>query len=119
MLLPSDAPALDALLEKIRALATNELDMWRMCVRVPHERITRMLFQHPVWLRSLCYDHFLATLDERLIPILLSVYPQFWSEQMRQLTQFPDAAFLPYAVRGHPSLLPRFGEPAELVQGSN
>lgn len=76
-----------------------------------------MLFQQPIWLRSLCYDHFLATLDERLIPILLSVHPQFWSEQMRQLTRFPDAAFLPYAVRGHPSLLPRFGEPAELVRG--
>lgn len=119
MLLPTGAPVLDALLEKIRALAANELDLWRMCVRVPHEQITQMLFRQPQWLRSLCYEHFLATLDERLIPILLSVYPQFWSEQMRQLTRFPDAAFLPYAVRGHPSLLPRFGEPAELIQGAN
>jgi hypothetical protein len=39
---------------------------------------------------------------------------------MRQLTQhLPDAAFLPDALRGHPDLVKRFGEPAEVAQPSN
>jgi ribosomal protein S10 len=120
MLTAPNAPALDALFQKIHALAANEYDYWRMLVRVPHERITQTLLTHPEWLRSQCYEHFLATLDYRLIPILRSVHPQFWREQMRQLTQhLPDAAFLPDALRGHPDLVKRFGEPAEVVKPPN
>jgi len=36
---------------------------------------------------------------------------------MRQIAQnLPDAAFLPNALRGHPDLVKRFGEPAEIAQ---
>jgi len=120
MLLPPNAPVLDALLQKVRTLALNENESWRMLVRVPHERITQTLLAHLEWLRSLCYEHFLATLDYRLIPILRSVHPQFWREQMRQIAQnLPDAAFLPDALRGHPDLVKRFGEPAEVAQSPN
>jgi len=118
--MPPDAPVLDALVQKIHALAANEYDYWRMLVRVPHERITQTVLAYSEWLRSMCYEHFLATLDYRLIPILRSVHPQFWREQMRQLTQrLPDAAFLPDALRGHPDLVKRFGEPAEIAQTPN
>ena len=120
MLLPANAPALDALLQKIHALAFNEYESWRMLVRVPHERITQSLLAHPEWLRSQCYEHFLATLDYRLIPILRNVHTQLWREQMRQITQnLPDAAFLPDALRGHPDLVKRFGEPVEAVKPPN
>ena len=120
MLTPANAPALDALFQKTRALAANEYDYWRMLVRVPNERITQTLLAHSEWLRSQCYEHFLATLDYRLIPILRSVHTQLWREQMRQIAQnLPDAAFLPEALRGHPDLVKRFGEPAEVVKPPN
>jgi len=120
MLMSPNAPALDALFQKIHALAANEYDHWRMLVRVPHERVTQTLLAHPEWLRSLCYEHFLATLDYRLIPILRSIHPQLWREQVRQIAQnLPDAAFLPNALRGHPDLVKRFGEPAEIAQTPN
>ena len=120
MLTPANAPALDALFQKTRALAANEYDYWRMLVRVPNERVTQTLLAHSEWLRSLCYEHFLATLDYRLIPILRSVHTQLWREQMRQIAQnLPDAAFLPDALRGHPDLVNRFGEPAEVVKPPN
>jgi hypothetical protein len=120
MLTPANAPALDALFQKIHALAANEYDYWRMLVRVPNERVTQTLLAHSEWLRSLCYEHFLATLDYRLIPILRSVHTQLWREQMRQIAQnLPDAAFLPDALRGHPDLVKRFGEPAEIAQTPN
>jgi len=120
MLTPANAPALDALFQKTRALAANEYDYWRMLVRVPNERVTQTLLAHSEWLRSLCYEHFLATLDYRLIPILRSVHTQLWREQMRQIAQnLPDAAFLPDALRGHPDLVKRFGEPAEVVKPPN
>ena len=120
MLLPPNAPALDALLQKVRTLAFNEYESWRMLARVPHERITQTLLAHPEWLRSQCYEHFLATLDYRLIPILRSIHPQFWREQVRQIAQnLPDAAFLTDALRGHPDLVKRFGEPAEVAQSRN
>lgn len=120
MLTPANAPALDALFQKTRALAANEYDYWRMLVRVPNERVTQTLLAHSEWLCSLCYEHFLATLDYRLIPILRSVHTQLWREQMRQIAQnLPDAAFLPDALRGHPDLVKRFGEPAEVVKPPN
>jgi hypothetical protein len=120
MLTPPNAPALDALFQKTRALAANEYDYWRMLVRVPNERVTQTLLAHSEWLRSLCYEHFLATLDYRLIPILRSVHTQLWREQMRQIAQnLPDAAFLPDALRGHPDLVKRFGEPVEVVKPPN
>jgi hypothetical protein len=120
MLTPANAPALDALFQKTRALAANEYDYWRMLVRVPNERVTQTLLAHSEWLRSLCYEHFLATLDYRLIPILRSVHTQLWREQMRQIAQnLPDAAFLPDALRGHPDLVKRFGEPVEVVKPPN
>jgi len=120
MLTPANAPALDALFQKTRALAANEYDYWRMLVRVPNERVTQTLLAHSEWLRSLCYEHFLATLDYRLIPILRSVHTQLWREQVRQIAQnLPDAAFLPDALRGHPDLVNRFGEPAEVVKPPN
>jgi hypothetical protein len=105
MLMPANAPALDALFQKTRALAANEYDYWRMLVRVPHERITQTLLTHPEWLRSLCYEHFLATLDYRLIPILRSVHTQLWREQMRQSHRTcPTRRSCPMRCAGIPTL---------------
>lgn len=117
MLLPPNAPVLDALLQTVRQLAHHEADYWQLLARVPHERITQTLLANPAWLRALCYEHFIATLDYRLIPILRSVHAQLWRDQMQQISRrLPDAAFLPDALHAYPELVGRFGEPAAIAR---
>lgn len=117
MLLPPNAPVLDALLQTVRKLAHHEADYWQLLARVPHERITQTLLANPAWLRALCYEHFIATLDYRLIPILRSVHAHLWRDQMQQISRrLPDAAFLPDALHTYPELVGRFGEPATLAR---
>ncbi|MGQ9657287.1 MAG: hypothetical protein ACUVV1_05230 [Fimbriimonadales bacterium] len=117
MLLPPNAPVLDALLQTVRKLAHHEADYWQLLARVPHERITQTLLANPAWLRALCYEHFIATLDYRLIPILRSVHAQLWRDQMQQISRrLPDAAFLPDALHTYPELVGRFGEPATITR---
>lgn len=117
MLLPTNAPEMDALTQAVRKLAHHEADYWQLLARVPHERVTQTLLTNPAWLRSLCYEHFIATLDYRLIPILRGVHAQFWRDQMQQISRrLPDAAFLPDALHAYPELVGRFGEPATIAR---
>lgn len=120
MLLRPDAPALTALMRTARELAHHEPDYWHLLARMPHERITQTLLADPAWLRALCYEHFIATLDYRLIPILRSVHAQFWRDQMQQISRsLPDAAFLPDALHAYPDFVGRFGEAATIVRPAN
>ena len=115
MLLPPDAPILQTLLAKIRELTRAELDYWRVVALIPHEQITRMLIAEN-WFNIIGFEHFLATLDYRLTPLILSTNTRFWSSELNQLARLGDAALLPYVLFENHNSLRRYGEPAEILK---
>ncbi len=115
MLLPPDAPVIHALLAKIRELTRAELDYWRTVALIPHEQITRLLLAEN-WFNIVGFEHFLATLDYRLTPLILSTNTRFWGSELNQLARLGDAAFLPYVLFENHNSLRRYGEPAEILK---
>ncbi|MCS6919585.1 MAG: hypothetical protein NZM28_07430 [Fimbriimonadales bacterium] len=117
MLEPSDSAVVHQLIEKARLLARGELDLARLIAAIPHERATRLILEGG-WLTMHGFEHFTATLDYRLAPLVLSFMTNFNPSDLNQLNRLGDAAFLPWVLRMERKNLSAFGEAATHAQAT-
>jgi hypothetical protein len=115
MLLPTDAPAIRLLLEKLREFARYEADYLSLIAAVPHEQATQYILLQNRF-SGVGFLHFLTTLDYRLTPMVLSHFTRFWSSDLDKLARLGDAAFLPHVLLANHNSLRRYGEPAEILK---
>lgn len=115
MLLPTDAPAIRLLLEKLREFARHEADYLSLIAAVPHEQATHYILLQNRF-SGVGFLHFLTTRDYRLTPIVLSHFTRFWSSDLDKLAWLGDAAFLPHVLLANHNSLRRYGEPAEILK---
>lgn len=118
MLEPPDSATVRQLIDKAQQIARGELDYVRLLGAIPHEQATRLILEGG-WLTMVGFDHLCATLDYRLTPLILSVYPQFGSYELNQLNRLGDAAFLPWALQAGRKNLSAYGEAATAVRQHN
>ncbi len=115
MLQPPDSPAVEQLLAVIQRIARGETDYWSLLAAVPHERATRLLVEPPVF-QQVGFEHLIATLDYRLVPLVTANAARFRDSELLQLSSLGDAAFLPWVVQAKHASVRHYGEPVQLLR---
>ncbi len=116
MLEPTHSPVIAQLIEKALQVARNEYEWMRLLVKIPHEQATQRILNNREGI-TLWIQHLSETLDYRLTPIVLSIYPQFHMHELRLLNQLGDAAFLPWVIQAEQKDTRYYGEAASILQG--
>ncbi|OYT70266.1 MAG: hypothetical protein CFK48_06505 [Armatimonadetes bacterium CP1_7O] len=115
MLQPPDSAALRLLSEKLREFARFESDYLGLIAAVPHERVTQYILVQNRF-SGVGFQHFVATLDYRLTPMVLNHSTRFWGSDLDKVARLGDAAFLPHVLQANHNSLRHYGEPAQILK---